>query len=119
MNALQLIINQQVAFQDRLRGLGAIHYSKMTYQERLTFLATATAKEAFEFLDATHWKPHKRNYGEPLTEDEREHALEEAIDVLHCVVAMFIELGVTDEQEILGRFEDKNQVNNERQDQRY
>lgn len=74
----------------------------------------ALAHEASEVVDALPWKMHKADFGRPLTQAEREHAIEETVDCLHFVLNLFLDLGVRTSGEIEGRFFGKNDINHDR-----
>ena len=119
LSVLQYIIDRQVLLQQRLKGDGDLQYGTLNSSERLTFIATAIMAEGAELLEWLPWKPHKRSYRGVIDEPVREEALTELVDLLHYVVAGFIELGVVSEQEVLERFLKKNTENHRRQDEKY
>lgn len=81
--------------------------------------AKMAVKEAGEIEDLLPWKKHKREYGRPVTQAERDKALEENVDLLHFVINIFLLLGITTSDEIVEAFFRKNEVNHQRQKEGY
>lgn len=75
--------------------------------------------EAVELLNWLPWKRHKEEYQRALTQEERDAAVEEVVDILHFVLNCFHVLGVTSGREIYALYRAKHAINNERQDGGY
>src|SRR5215831_8715238 len=82
-------------------------------EERISLLATAITHEAIELQRLTNWKWWKK----PVKFDDSQ-AREEIIDLLHFLVQVSIELGMTP-KEILDEYMRKNRINKERQEKGY
>lgn len=119
-NYLQSMMDRQAEFQARLAGdpeLRHRHVDSVTAE--IIRNADCLAFEAMELKDHLPWKSWRRDYGRPLTENEREAAIEEAVDCWHFLLNLFWLLGVTDAREFTGRFFAKNALNHQRQDKGY
>ena len=78
-------------------------------EARISVLCTAIIQEAVELQRTTNWKWWKK----PTTFDEG-HAREELVDILHFVIQVALELGLTPD-DILAEYRRKNKINRERQ----
>lgn len=78
-------------------------------EARISALCTAIMHEAAELQGTTNWKWWKK----PTAFDE-EHAREELVDILHFVIQVSLELGLTPD-DILAEYRRKNEINRERQ----
>lgn len=74
----------------------------------------ALMHEASELVNTVSWKMHKADFGQPLTAEQREKAVEETIDCLHFVINLLLGLGVDSSEEVERLFFDKNSVNHNR-----
>jgi|ERR687888_325106 dimeric dUTPase (all-alpha-NTP-PPase superfamily) len=92
-------------------------YSKkflsLSKEERISALCTAIIHEAVELQRLTNWKWWKK-----MIEFDENEAKEELIDIWHFVVDASIELGMMP-QDILDEYLEKNQINKDRQKNRY
>lgn len=92
-------------------------YSKkflsLSKEERISALCTAIIHEAVELQRLTNWKWWKK-----MMEFDENEAKEELIDIWHFVVDASIELGMMP-QDILDEYLEKNQINKDRQKNRY
>ena len=92
-------------------------YSKkflsLSKEERISALCTAIIHEAVELQRLTNWKWWKK-----MMEFDENEAKEELIDIWHFVVDASIELGMTP-HDILSAYIAKNQINKDRQKNRY
>jgi hypothetical protein len=86
---------------------------------KLAVLAEAIIMEGAELKAWLPWKLWKADYGRELTDEEREGALEELVDLLHFVLEGFLELGVDDARTLAGYYLAKAAVNEDRQREGY
>lgn len=107
------IFDVQRTFQNML----GYDFEQMTTKEKVEYVRTyvlAGVAELIEALDETSWKPW--SHGDPWIDEE---ALgKEMIDVMHFAVNVFLAAG-WDADRVHERFLAKNQINRDRQAQKY
>lgn len=111
-DSLIQMFNKQKEFQKLLTG---IELPKVNYTQ-LNYTMTALIAELGEVLQADkNWKNWKRT--KDLNVD-RDALLDEVVDVFHFVINMALYLGY-DAQDVIKKFDEKNAVNFERQNNNY
>lgn len=119
---LQAILDMQVKLQDRMMPFWRNIEERTGYNAITLYLkenCLMLAKEAMEAMDNTAWKSHKRSFGDPQSDEDRQHYIEETVDCLHFLLNMFAFAGVTTSEEIYRLYCVKNGINHERQDHDY
>lgn len=114
---LHALLITQAEFLDRLEREHPERWGGLV--EHLKEQVVMIVAEAVELLNWLPWKKHKQEYNRALTTEERDAALEEAVDLLHFVFNCFILLGVRSGVEVYRFYMAKHGVNKKRQTEGY
>ena len=109
MDKLEHIFNSQKELADFIKS----PRYPVIKEDKISVLSTALIHEAVELQRLTNWKWWKKE----VAFDEK-MAKEELIDILHFVIQISIELGMTP-TDILNEYNRKNKINKERKINNY
>lgn len=115
--SIQFLLDSQQIFQGRM----GIDFSKMTEEEQGKYLHEHSyflIEETTEMLRELKFHKSWKNYDSWGPEEHKNAELkskEEAIDMLHFMINIFLGLGM-DEKEIITMYREKNKLNYDRQE---
>lgn len=116
MSTLKFLLDSQKDFQETM----GYNFDKMTVKERSDYMKEHSyfiIEEVTEMLRELPYHKSWKDYSDLNSDDlirSDQRAKEEAIDILHFMINIFLSLGM-DEEEIINMYKEKNKINYDRQ----